>query len=157
MIRKAEPRDLPRVIELFHLLLQHLKKCGQWAYHRDQQQFENGVAGYVASKLFGSEEHIVLVSENDNGQVEGFLIGWIIGFAPFFQFQTVAELQWLYPLSWKCAPSLRNAFEDWAKAKGATARSNYITPGNEVSEIAMKRDGSKLAFHYYFNPFETGE
>ena len=153
-VRQAELRDLPELKAMFIKLIDFVKGCGQWALSENTADVENGVVGFILSKM-GTEGSIALVSVGEDDRPNGFLLGWILDYPMFYQHRRIAELQFLYPLSFDRSPHLLKKFEDWGRAMGATATSNYATPGNEASIKVMKRDGRQLAYHHFFKPYEV--
>ena len=151
IIRQAEPRDLVYIIAMFHDLLQYLRDCGQWLYTDDWERYENGVTAYIVNKM-GHDKSLILVSEDGDGTIIGFMMGEILNYAPFFEHQVVGEIQWTWPLRMGTREFAR-AFEAWAARQGATAGSNYATPGNKSSIKAMEHYGLRLAFHHFFKPY----
>ena len=153
-VRQAELRDLPEVKEMFVKLIDYVKDCGQWALSDNPADIGNGIMGFLLSKM-SHEENVLLVAVGDDDVPTGFLAGWIMNYPMFYQHQKVAELQFLYPLSFSEGAPLRTAFDEWGKGLGATATSNYCTPGNEASRKVMERDGRRLSYTHYFKPYEV--
>uniref|UniRef100_A0A6H1ZSG6 Acetyltransferase n=1 Tax=viral metagenome TaxID=1070528 RepID=A0A6H1ZSG6_9ZZZZ len=153
-IRIAEIKDIPAIFDMFMKLTDYLKEQGQWLYAQDQNQFVGGLLHYIDMKLH-MEGNVILVSEDETGYVNGFLAGEIRHYAPFFEHRIVGELQWLWPLS-VSAQHLVEAFARWSREKGATAESNYCTPGNIPAQKAIERDGRKLGFLLYYKPYPKG-
>ena len=155
-VRQAEPRDVSSIERLFHELLECLQGLGQKWYKQDKAELRNGVAGFIIGKMF-QEDGLVLVSEDKNGEVEGFLIGGIVHYSKIFEHEILGEIQWLYPISLKELPTfsrkMANIFEVWARTKGATAGSNYCLPGNEQAQRLMEHDGREKVFYYYIKPY----
>lgn len=152
MIRKAEPRDLPAVYEMFLKLTEYLEEKGQTLYAKDIKQRHNAIMGFIVGKFY-HEQSLILVSEDSHGGVNGFLIGEVRQMEPFFEHQWIAEIQWTYPLSLNTRQFARQ-FEEWGRGLGATAGSNYHTPGNEFAGKMMEHEGRRVAWHYYTVPFK---
>lgn len=153
-VRLAELRDLPELREMFLKLIAYVKDCGQWALSDNPADVENGAMAFLLSKMT-HEDNVVLVTSDEEDRANGFLAGWIMNYPSFYQHQKVAEIQFLYPLSFDRAAYLRDAFDIWGKARGATAVSNYATPGNGASIRVMKRDGRKLVYQHFMRPYEV--
>lgn len=155
-VRPAELRDLDRLKAMFIALCDHLKACDQWLLNSDRRELENGVVGFLLRKMFPpeGEESVIFVAADDQDRPTGFIIGWIVCFPQFFQHQRVADVQFMYPLSFAQSPQLAFAFETWGRSRGATATSNCATPGNTASIKVMERDGRKLAYYQFFKPLE---
>jgi hypothetical protein len=49
---------------------------------------------------------------------------------------------------------LARAFEAWAAEQGATAGSNYATPGNSTSIKIMEHHGMELKYYQFFKPYK---
>lgn len=148
-VRQAELRDLIFLQDMMIKLLNHLKVCGQWALTDNQIDLENGVVGFILSKMH-MEGSIVLVSADKDDIPNGLLIGWMLDYPKFYKYQRIAELQFLYPLNFDRTPDLNKAFETWGREQGAQAFSNYATPDNEISIKVMERAGRRLAYHHFF-------
>jgi hypothetical protein len=154
MVRRAELRDIVALTGMFLKLLDQLKGHGQWLLSDDPVETENGVVGFLISKMH-MEENVVFVSVDDNDWPIGFLVGWVLNYPLFYQHKRVAELQFLYPLSFTETPYLLKTFEKWARELGATAEQNYATPENKASIRCMVRDGRKLSYHHFCKPYEV--
>lgn len=153
-VRLAELRDLPELKAMFLKLLDYLKGCGQWALSDNQADVENGVVGFLLSKM-GMEENIVLVAVDEGDTPIGFLSGWILNYPPFYRHRRVGEIQFCYPMSFSETPYMLKEFEKWARELGATAETNYSSPGNEKSIKCMERSGRRLVYHHHFKPYEV--
>ena len=153
-VRRAELRDIVGLTGMFTMLLDQLKAQGQELLADNSAESDNGVVGFLLSKM-GTEENIVLVSVDDHDWPAGFLVGWVLDYPLFYRHRRVAELQYLYPLSFEQTPRLLKEFEKWGREMGATGTSNYATPGNEPSIRCMERDGRTLSYYHYFKPYEV--
>ena len=160
IIRLAEPRDISTIEDMFHQLLEHLRGCGQKYYQQDSVTLRNGVMGFIIGKMY-DENSVIYVSENKDGQVQGFLIGGIVYYPIFFQHEKLGEIQWMDRLSLISNPTysrqMSRAFEIWARSKGCTAGSNYCLPGNIQAQKLMKHDGRDHVFNYYIKPYPALE
>lgn len=152
-VRVAEPKDYETIKSMFITLCDYLENKGQWLINQNKAERENGIAAFTMLKLFGHEESVVLVSVNGVGVVNGFLVGWMRYYPAIFTHQRVGEIQFMYPLSFDKSPYLIRAFSKWAKERGATATSNYATPGHGTSVKIFKRDGRQLSHYVFFKPF----
>ena len=153
-VRRAELRDIVALTGMFTMLLNQLKAQGQELLADNSAECENGVVGFLLSKM-SMEENIVLVSVDESDWPTGFLVGWILNYPLFYRHRRVAELQYLYPLSFEQTPRLLKEFEKWGREMGATGETNYATPGNKASIRCMIRDGREAVYHHYFKPYEV--
>lgn len=152
-IRRAEPRDIPALIDMMHKLTGWLEQHGQWTYARDARQFDNGIASFVVMKLLDEEKSLVLVGVNEKDKPVSMLIGGLVQTELFFEYQILGEIQWVYPFN----PSVRQmerVFEEWAVSKNAKALSNFGTPGNTRVEEAFLHEGRKKVWHYFMRPIK---
>lgn len=155
IIRPAEPRDLSSIEGLFHKLVNYLRDRGQWLYAKDRIKLENGVSGYIVG-VFHNDDHLMLVKEDDRGRVDGFLIGRLISFYPFFEHNLVAEVMAMYPLGVHNRAMARR-FEEWAIERGATATCNYHTPQNDMAAKLFRHEGRRVAWEIWFRPFDEAD
>jgi len=153
-VRRAELRDIPTMTRLFIKLLDQLKGYGQWLLSDNPPDVENGVVAFLLGKMH-TEENAVFVSVDDGDLPTGFLVGWMVNYPLFYKHQRVSELQFLYPLSFAQTPRLLKEFEKWARDLGATAETNYASPGNEPSIRCMVRNGRQLSYLHFCKPYEV--
>ena len=151
VIRQAELKDHKALVGLLTGLTTKLIEYGQWMYAKDPDEFEGGINTYVSFKLY-DQNALVLISEDKNGKPDGFLIGDIEYHPPFFEHRVVAVIRFASPLGWNLS-RMSKAFAEWAKARGATAGSNYALPGYDKSHKIFERDGRRLGFYLYYKPF----
>ena len=151
-IRPAEPRDILGLGELFFRLTEYIDVYGQDMFAKDPAKFQNGAVGFLIG-IMHHEDYLVLVAEDKDKKLVGFLIGRMAGFFPFFEHEIVGEILWHYPLDLNTRPMARR-FERWAKEKGATATANYHRPGNDMAAKAFAHHGLRVVWHYYFKPLE---
>jgi hypothetical protein len=154
-IRPAEPRDLRKIEEMYHKLVAYLEDCGQTLYARDRFKYENAVSGYL-NGVFYDENHLVLVKEDAKGDADAFLIGRLIQYYPFFEYDLWAEVMATFPLGLHTR-HLARQFELWAMERGAQGTGNYSTPGNEFAEKMFEHEGRKKVWHIYFRPFDEAD
>lgn len=147
MIRRAEPRDIPKIYEMFLALVDYLEEQGQNLYVKDLNIRHNNIMGFIIGKFY-HDDSLILVNENQEREPNGFMIGQIRPMEPFFKFGLVGEIQWTYPLSLNTRQFAKE-FEKWALEKGATATSNYSTPGNTRVEQAFIHEGRQKVWHYF--------
>ena len=153
-VRQAELRDIPAVAMMFHELLNLLKSHGQWVLSDNAADVENGVIGFLLFKM-STDENILLVTVDDKDWPNGFLAGWIMNYPPFYQHKRVGEIQFMYPASFDRSPYLLKEFTKWRQGLGATAESNYATPGHKASIKFMERDGRKITYYHFLKPDEV--
>lgn len=153
-VRIAELRDIPAVAVMFHKLLDLIKKYGQWVLSDNHSQVENGIIGFVLAKM-SMDESIVLVTVDETDWPNGFLVGWVLNYPSFYQHMRVGEIQFMYPASFEKSPYLLREFTKWRKGLGATAETNYATPGHKASIKFMERDGRRLAYYHFLKPDEV--
>jgi hypothetical protein len=163
IVRQAEPRDLSRVEAMFKELCDFF--AGKNPRHPiephallnpDVKARDNGIATFLWIKLT-NEEHILLVGEDEAGELVGFITGWIVYYPSIFKHQKVGEIQFMWPLSFDKSHKLRQAFDKWARSHGATASSNYAAVGHESSIKAFKRAGRQLTHYCFFAPYVQEE
>ena len=154
-VREAAPRDIPALADMFAKLCSYLETKGQWLLNSDQKERMDGIVAFIITKMT-SENNMVMVTDDENGVANGFVIGWILQYPSFYKYQVVGELQFLYPLSFGTGQYLRKAFDEWAKSKGATCGSNYATPGHTSSVKIFERAGRRLAYLHFFKPYGEG-
>jgi len=147
IIRKAELRDLPAIVAMFYKLTDWLESCGQKLYARDRARFENGVVLFITTKIF-REDSLVLVGTDEKDDAVSFLIGGLREMDPFFEYCLICEIQWVFPFNLSVR-QLERVFEKWGIEKGATAISNYSTPGNDRVEKVFYHEGREKAWHYF--------
>lgn len=155
VIRQAEPRDIHDIYPLFLRLIDYLKEKGNDMYARDLNEMKNGVMGYIIG-VFHDENHLVLVKEGDQGEVNAFLIGRIIPYYPFFEHKLWGEIMATFPLSLNTR-FLARKFEEWAIGKGATGTGNYSTPGNDIAASMFVHEGREKVWEIYFRPFTEAD
>jgi hypothetical protein len=151
--RKAEPRDIPVLVDMMFKLTAWLKNCGQWAYAKDSRKFMNGINAFVVGKLLDEVNSLVLVGVDENDDAVSMLIGGLRQMDPFFEHNLIVELLWLYPLNIN-SRQMERELEKWGIEKGATAMGNYSTPGNTRAETLMIHEGRKVVWNYLIRPTE---
>ena len=146
-IRPAEPRDISTIEYLFRKLLDYLERCGQTMYAKDPVKLANGITGFIIGKIF-HDDSLVLVGVNDEDKPISFLIGGLRQLEKFFEYDNLAEIQWVYPFN-SNVRQMAKVFEEWGREKGATGVSNFGTPGNIRVEKFFEHEGRKKAWHYF--------
>jgi hypothetical protein len=152
-IRRAEPRDIQFIVSMMYNLTAWLEECGQWTYARDRKKFANGINSFVVGKMLDEANSLILVGTDENDDAVSLLIGGLRQMEPFFEYDILGEVQWVYPFN----PSVRQmerVFEEWAVSKGAQALSNFSTPGNSRVEEFFKHEGRKIVWNYFIRPCE---
>lgn len=147
-VRPAETRDIPTIIKLFVDLVDHHENRN---FTKDRDKLIGGILQVIVFNM-SSPERLVLVLE-DKGIVTHFCSGGIIRMPAFYEHETLAELNWLYPLSVN-ASRLLAVFDRWGTNHGATARWGFADPENVISQQVMKRDGMKCNIIQYLKPYE---
>lgn len=145
MIRQAELRDLSDIENLFLKLLLYLMDLGEEWYVRDSKELQNGIVAYILGAL-QAPTHIVLVSEDRENTIDGFLLGTLLTFPSFYHHKLMGRIDWLYPLQSQ-ARQLIEEFECWAKSQNATTLFANSNPNNELALKLYKREGWKLAWN----------
>ena len=147
-VRPAETRDIPTIIKLFVDLVDHHESRN---FTKDRDKLIGGILQTIVFNMH-SPDRVVLVIEDKN-TVTHFCAGGITRMPAFYEHDTLAELNWLYPLSVN-AKRLLVAFDEWGKEHGATARWGFADPENKVSQQVMQRDGMKCNIIQYLKPYE---
>jgi hypothetical protein len=151
-VRPAETRDIPAVLMLFVALLDYLKQQNpNYNVTSDRDRLIGAVLHQIVTKM-QAPDHIVLVLEED-GAVTHFCAGGIARMPEFYEYTTLAELNWFYPLSTKIKP-LVDAFDVWGLEQGATTRWGFASPNSKGSQALMARDGMKLDTLQYLKVYK---
>lgn len=145
MIRQAETKDIPVIIRQLGNLLAHLKKQGIDSFASDQNQYIGGLIEYVALKM-NNPNHVILIDG------ENILIGMVEPFPGFMKHRVVGFLEYVYPLTFSSTP-LAEAFNVWAKDKGATAVVCLAHIQNEKVLAMYEREGFELHQHLLMKEF----
>jgi hypothetical protein len=151
MTREAQTKDLLKVCELFKDLAKHLSKIGASIFAEDENDLTAGMLEYLVLAM-NDPDSIVLVEEIEGGQVVAALAGSIKQRPKFLRNPFVAEVTLLCPASFQ-TQSLRVTFDEWAISKGATARTAFCPPQNEVALKAMERDGMTVSSAFLTKPY----
>ena len=153
MIRPAELRDLNDIEMMFTKLLSYLMEKGHEWYAKDSKVLFNGIVAYLFIKM-QHDNSLVLVHENDEGIINGFMIGNIIANPPFFEHKLAGQIEWHYPLSPFSRPMARE-FEQWAQSKGATVGIINCYADNEEAIKLYEHFGMKLTWHYFTKEYKN--
>lgn len=152
MIRPAETRDIPVILQLFIDLLDYLKGQNQdYNLDDDRDKVIGGVLNLIVA-MMATPNKVVLVQEID-GQVTHFCAGGIARLPEFCKHEVLGELNWLYPLSAAAKP-LVTAFDVWAQGCGATARWGFAAPECKASQALMVRDKMRLEILQFLKPYQ---
>ena len=153
MIRPATAKDMPELIIMFTELLAYLQKKGNRLYTEDENTFVGGVMEFLIVK-HQDPGSVILVQTDELDKSIAFVVGWVIQYPKFFKDCVLGEIQFMSRLGFKNRPLL-DAFDAWAQARGATARSCYATPGHETSWKMMERNGMDRGLHHYYKRYEA--
>jgi hypothetical protein len=155
MIRKAEPRDLPEIVELWEQMAEYENKCGSDLYDPDDHKRLNSYY-QACAQLMGNDQGIILVSEDDAGKIYGFLAATIYRMFGFAKREIQVKVMAIN-FSADTSPlvkaiNLRKGYKllrQWGKQFGATGVEGNIFHNNNTAREMNRKFGFRATYIKY--------
>src|SRR5574343_305359 len=120
VVRLATTRDIVTVAPLFMDLIAYLRSKGNGMdlMCDDEQLCIGGVIEFLAARVNVQGNGCLFLVGEDSGKVVSFVIGSVLYFPKFLKHSVLGDVEYLYPISFKSTPLMRE-FDAWAKSRGA--------------------------------------